>query len=364
VSGTSKEPQQVEPRVICRVRSPPSRDGILFGLTKKYGGHVHEQEIVTVTSSSVAHDAAHPPESIADLIDASFFGSQNTPGQWVCWDFQEMRVRLTHYTFAYVCYAANLTAWRLESSLDGENWVEIDRRIHVPPIVEGEVASFAIPNPVESRFIRLTQTEKNHTGDHMLRLDGVEFHGKLYEPKALSAIRSALPELDTFRPLVQCPFIEETPLNGIISYLTQKYGGNVHEKQIIQISSKSFAPEPWLHLRSVATLVLLLGFASEPGPDQWVCWDFHELRICPTQYAVDPWELNSWVVESSLDGEYWTEIDRRIDQHCPRRGIASFEIADPLEARFIRLSIVPSLDHPDATLQLRRVEFFGTVFEH
>jgi hypothetical protein len=99
-------------------------------------------------------------------------------------------------------------------------------------------------------------------------------------------------------------------LEGIISYLTKKHGGNVHEKGIVTITSQSAYPDA---LKHVADLTSRTGFDSTNEPGQWVCWDFREMRVRPIHYTIRAAVLKSWVVEGSLDGESWTELDRQTD---------------------------------------------------
>jgi hypothetical protein len=74
-----------------------SLQGIIFFLTRKHGGNVHDKGVVIITSRSV--DAACVAlRNLADLTSGTNFRSKNEPGQWVCWDFHQMRVRPTHYT--------------------------------------------------------------------------------------------------------------------------------------------------------------------------------------------------------------------------------------------------------------------------
>jgi hypothetical protein len=103
-------------------------------------------------------------------------------------------------------------------------------------------------------------------------------------------------------------------LDGIISYLTKKHRGNVQEKGIVTITSRSvwydypnFAPKNLADLTSGST------FSSKNEPRQWVCWDFREMRVRLLHYTIGSQELKSWVVEGSVDGRSWTEIDRQKD---------------------------------------------------
>jgi hypothetical protein len=161
--------------------------GVISYLTKKHSGNVHEKGIVTITSKSVSSN--HPRDAlknVADLPALSHFESKNEPGQWICWDFRKMRVRLTHYTLC-----TSLTkSWVIEGSLDGRSWTEIDHRTNNWDFERGGTAAFAASYPAEVRFIRLTQTGKIHRvddddyypgEDYCLLMSAVEFFGTLFE---------------------------------------------------------------------------------------------------------------------------------------------------------------------------------------
>jgi hypothetical protein len=170
-------------KVELPMKVPKSLEGIISYLTKKHGGNVHEKGIVTITSKSVLDDPRFVLKNVADLISGSLFYSNYEPGEGVCWDFREMRVRLTHYTI----WTCQLKSWAVEGSLDGESWTEIDRqtcnRDFRSNVWESKRDSFAVSNPPECRFIWLTQTDKNHwtPPDDQLGLAAVEFFGTLSE---------------------------------------------------------------------------------------------------------------------------------------------------------------------------------------
>jgi hypothetical protein len=155
-------------------------DGILWHLTCQHH-HLHHRRIVTVTAKSIAK--GFYLENAAEPTYLGHFRSLDAPGQWVCWDFHARRVRLTQYTIA----AALLKSWVLEGSLDRENWSEIDRHTDTRDFEQASrnAVSFAVANQLESRFIRLTQTGKQHShlskeGD-VLHFEAVEFFGTLFE---------------------------------------------------------------------------------------------------------------------------------------------------------------------------------------
>jgi hypothetical protein len=158
---------------------------------------------------------------------------------------------------------------------------------------------------------------------------------------------------------------------GIISYLTEKHEGNVDEKGIVAITSKSIYGD---YLGYSPHKVADFGgwppsrFLSKNEPHQWVCWDFREMRIRPTNYRIQTRGLKSWVLEGSLDGENWTEMDRQtengdFDEHRRDGQEASFVVWNQAKSRFIRLTQTDQNRFLQDHLLLIDVEFFGTLFE-
>jgi chaperonin cofactor prefoldin len=160
------------------LKEDKSLDGIISHLTRKHG-NVHDKGIVVLTSKSTKEgDSFWSVRNVSDLTPESVFISENKPGQWVCWDFREMRVRPTHYTIKN----SSLNSWVIEGSLDGENWTEIDRQTKNSQLMkEPFTASFAVSKSEECRFIRLTQTDKNQHGRCDLAIRIFEFFGNLIE---------------------------------------------------------------------------------------------------------------------------------------------------------------------------------------
>jgi hypothetical protein len=167
-----------------------------------------------------------------------------------------------------------------------------------------------------------------------------------------------------FRKEVEFLFMDVKPLDGIISYLTRKHDRNVHDKGIVTITSKSVYPDAEHAPRNVADLNSDSSFCSNAGPGQWICWNFHKIRVSPTHYTIRNSLLKSWVVESSLNGKGWREIDRKTDNDdlkgWPPR-VASFAVTNVAECRFIRLTQTGKDHAGKAFLDLSAFEVFGTL---
>jgi uncharacterized coiled-coil protein SlyX len=313
-------------------------DGIISYLTRKHG-------IVLITSKSVDEGDV---QNLGDLASRSGFRSNDEAGQWVCWEFRDSLIRPTHYTIrsAEDNYPKS---WVLEGSMNGEDWTELDRRKNDSHLKEDlAVHTFEVKSPFECRFIRLTQTGKNHSDSHRLAFCSLEIFGGLEQ-----SVHGHF------------PLRKPESLDGIIFYLTRKHGGNVHDKGIVTITSKSVDHNPRYALRNAADLTSDLFFHSENQPGQWICLDFRKLRVRPTHYTIIAACLKSWVVESSLDGEAWTQIDRKTDNQdfkdAPER--ASFAVSNSAECRFIRLTQTGQTHYWNDILSIKAFEFFGTLLE-
>jgi hypothetical protein len=95
---------------------------------------VHDHGVVEITASSYFTDKPRDAvKNIADLTADSRFCSQDHPEQWACYDFRHTKVALTHYSVRS-CYngvvgGTNLKSWALKGSVDGSEWIVLDRQI-------------------------------------------------------------------------------------------------------------------------------------------------------------------------------------------------------------------------------------------
>jgi hypothetical protein len=177
---------------------------------------------------------------------------------------------------------------------------------------------------------------------------------------------------------VEIPLTEPESLDGIISYLTKKHGGNVHEQGIVTITSKSLRTFniEIVAIKNVADLTAESRFVSGDEPGQWICWDFHEMRVIPVCYTIEAYTLQDWELQGSVDGKRWTVIGGAT-------GIGNFELCSDVTSfpcfqrgesrytrlpqtgqfRFIRLVQTDRNSEYGHCLKLHAVEFFGTLFE-
>jgi hypothetical protein len=174
----------VEGRVFAPIA--PLR-GIISHLSERCRGNVHDHGLVTITANrSDNNDLCYAAKNAADLTANSIFNSVNEPNQWICYDFNRMKVKPTHYLIrSYygggVNYS-NLKTWTVESSNDGAAWIRLDERTNNSELNStNAVAMLVISQPQPVRMIRLQQTGPNHAGYNHLIFCSFEVIGTLLE---------------------------------------------------------------------------------------------------------------------------------------------------------------------------------------
>lgn len=107
-------------------------------------------------------------------------------------------------------------------------------------------------------------------------------------------------------------------LNGIINHLTNEFGGNVHNKGIVELTSSSQYSGSCLPKYAVDLNNKGTKFASSNEANSWLQYDFKNRKIRPTHYTITSesrgkGELHPqfWVIEGSNSGEEWKILDSR-----------------------------------------------------
>jgi hypothetical protein len=114
------------------------------------------------------------------------FAMQDTANSWICYDFKDMRVTLTHYSVrSRRDYNNNhLRSWILEGSIDCKSWVEIDHHTNDSSLSsQGAIATFPVSSSSDYQYIRLRQIDVNSSNNHHLIVNAIEFYGILIIPK-------------------------------------------------------------------------------------------------------------------------------------------------------------------------------------
>jgi hypothetical protein len=166
---------------------------------------------------------------------------------------------------------------------------------------------------------------------------------------------------------------ETSCLNGIISYLTNEFGGNVIDRNIVSITASSLGNVQSYPLRSVVDFENQSMFRTNSLENAWICYDFKDMVITLDHYSIrtrcdtNGSHLRSWRLEGSSDGSKWLKIDEKMnDESLNSRGaVASF----PISAEFIRAFRMVRLRQTGknstgvSSLVLSLIEFFGELKE-
>jgi hypothetical protein len=170
---------------ICPFRENAGFEGLISFLTTRIGGNPHDKGLISATGSTTVSAA----RNVADLQSDSCFCSNDQPNQWLCYDFKDLRVGVTHYIIRSQGGKSgvnHLRSWVIEGSEDNSNWMELDRRendsgLNGPSLV----CSFEVRNVIESRFIRIRSTGPTWYGQHYMYFKAFEVFGGLRVPKSL-----------------------------------------------------------------------------------------------------------------------------------------------------------------------------------
>ncbi|OHS95125.1 hypothetical protein TRFO_38643 [Tritrichomonas foetus] len=172
--------------------------------------------------------------------------------------------------------------------------------------------------------------------------------------------------------LLSFEYTDGNPLKGIISFLNDQFGGNVANKQIIDVTADSpINDDEQFSPTNVVDLDTDTRFYSKDYPNQSITFDFKDMRIIPTFYSIrtqgcgiNCCHMKSWVVEQSDDGIEWTEVDRQENSNELNGSfkVGTFEIKDPMKSQFIRIRQTGMNWYNDNRMFLCGVEFFGDLY--
>jgi hypothetical protein len=176
----------------------------------------------------------------------------------------------------------------------------------------------------------------------------------------------------------QFPFSQSNPVSGIIAYLNSRCAGNIHDKGLVEVTASSIEgsssgdPRLTRYPKYVTTLTDTNRFGTCDRPGSWLKFDFKDMWSRPTHYTLvtdhrdEHWLPSfalSWVIQGSIDGMAWQEMDRktgRKEMAGPDRTV-SFEVANPMKCRYVRMDIIGRTHNGRDYLEMRYIDFFGEL---
>jgi hypothetical protein len=313
--------------------------GITAYLATMANGNPNVNRVLATASSVLNDDGALSPRNALTSNDSDptcsdapyqecFHSKEEKPCQWLCYDFGEIRVRPTAYSFRTEFM---MNAWAVEGSLDGVNWNELDRRKTAPHAFKRETGLRTSGGNEVYRYIRFRQLDKNAKGTHRLSLFRFELFGDI----SLTS-------------------------SGIIGRLAKKYEGQ---------NVSHYEPKNVLNFDSDTR------FTSRNEPGQWLAIEFTQTTVRLTHSAirshrteVDWNHLKAWILDVSIDGRKGVEVERKVENNQLNGPwfIAAWPILVPHDVRCIRLTLTDknhNAGNPDwcHVLELSAFELYGTI---
>jgi hypothetical protein len=134
---------------------------------------------VDVSSSG---DCSGYCRSVTEVFPQCDWQSHCRAGAWICFDFHDAPISLSHYTIMSDYTDNNhLVQWAVEGSEDQREWTPIDEQNTNDLNGNGRVKTFVVQRPLEVpffRYIRLRQTGRNSSNNDHLLLNRIDFFGR------------------------------------------------------------------------------------------------------------------------------------------------------------------------------------------
>lgn len=162
----------------------------------------------------------------------------------------------------------------------------------------------------------------------------------------------------------ECHYSRGGVFNGIIKYLTDKAGGNIHDKGIIEVSTN--CPNYDKPPKNLLDFNCKNYFEAD-GRNAWIKFDFKNMKVKLEKYSiksysagVDQFHLKNWLIEISNDNENWITIDKHSNCHTLNGNglVGTFDVQPNNFSRFVRLRQTGGL-WGEGYMWLHEIEFYG-----
>lgn len=155
-------------------------NGICAYLNSECDGNAHEKGLMTITSSSIG---INQPYQVIDYGWEGDWGTKNKPNSWLMFDFKDNLVELTGYSLMSIPSLINNThprSWALEASNDLEDWNILDKReMNNDLNGKNKVKCFAFRRSDSYRYVRIRQTDLNHSHNNYFAISQMELFGSI-----------------------------------------------------------------------------------------------------------------------------------------------------------------------------------------
>lgn len=164
------------------------------------------------------------------------------------------------------------------------------------------------------------------------------------------------------------PYQKGDEFNGIIKYLTDKTGGNIHDNGTIEISSNNINRGMGLHSHHPKNLLNLNSsenYMANDGKTAYIRFDFKDKMVELSNYTVknadSGGKIQNWVFEVSDDAVSWTEIDKRKDFNFNSKSSWTFDVKNNRFARYCQLRHDGPFTDMVYNLKMNSIELYGKL---
>jgi hypothetical protein len=181
----------LRPNVEFFSSSPRPLDGIIRHLCRGAGSFARAQELKLLVVHASPHKPSEGPPLLFDDQDTTYFRTLDGtgPDQWLCFDFNELRVTVAHGTMRPrhdlgKDAGHHLKSWVLEGSETGDtgSWFPLDFQYENEDLNYARACpTFTIRHPDECRLVRLRALGNSYGSNHLI-LSGFELFGSLSSP--------------------------------------------------------------------------------------------------------------------------------------------------------------------------------------
>jgi Skp family chaperone for outer membrane proteins len=171
--------EQLNMMVFCPCDGEGSLRGIIWHLTQLCGGNVVDKGVIGIDGS--------PGQNARNAFDfenkSSYYYHVSELEQWLIIDFKEKRIVPTHYSVQSNAHHPNChpKSWVLEGALEGDNWMELDKRETEGQLRDTTRAfTFTVATQRRCKRLRFRKTSGCHDGlCHNVSLTAIEFFGHI-----------------------------------------------------------------------------------------------------------------------------------------------------------------------------------------
>lgn len=167
---------------VIKLKYTPGNDfnGIIHYLTNKTHGNIHDNGTIQVTSDC-SGSSGHP-KNLLHPEGREIYNSNGSTTAWVCFDFKDMKVKLSNYTIKSCHWSKNIghiRSWVIEVSDDNSSWTTIDQHTDCQDL-NGTylIKTYEVQPNKYSRYIRFRHTG-SIWGGCPYGFKAMEFYGNL-----------------------------------------------------------------------------------------------------------------------------------------------------------------------------------------